>query len=522
MLSLQSGFRFFLIGIVSSCLNAATAADQSCIELKRIDIDENRILSPLHKLQIQQPFLGSCIEPALIRKLLATLSDFYINQGYITTRPYLEEQDINDGHIEIQVLPGRIEALVDSESGTRTLEISSAFAFQGDLLNLEDLEAALETMQRLASVSATFEIRPGQQQGYSVVVIKRKQTNPLRISWGVNAQTDLDERLSLQASLDNPFRLNDRLELYLNSGEVRESLQSDKSTSLNYSFAIASSLLSLTVTEVSFDQRLQGIGESFLSTGETQSRRLQISSPLLRSRQYRLEWLFAIELKDTENFFEDQLIDVSSYRTSQAQFAMQQTWFFRQGQFYSSFQLHRGLDSYGARDDEYFSGSGAEESPTLQFEKIVSDSRLTYYLADSGWQHISQLFFQYSEDLLFSNDRVNLGSPFTVRGYASALNGSNAWYWRNDLSHDFADTSRAQDNQHKAKRLTLSVGADFGRVRCQADNRDSCGDIYGLGASVNVSDRNFNARLAWGHPLKKINDDIGDKDQYYLDMMWHF
>jgi hypothetical protein len=30
----------------------------------------------------------------------------------------------------------------------------------------------------------------------------------------------------------------------------------------------------------------------------------------------------------------------------------------------------------------------------------------------------------------------------------------------------------------------------------------------------------FIGRLTWGHPLKEIGDDIGDKDHYMLDVRW--
>ena len=107
-----------------------------------------------YRIAFEALFVEQCINPELLREILTELSEWYLRQGYVTTRPYLEEQDISDGQVEVQVLVGRIEAIVDADTGQTNRRISTAFAFHDDILNLRELESSLEMMERPSSVTA--------------------------------------------------------------------------------------------------------------------------------------------------------------------------------------------------------------------------------------------------------------------------------------------------------------------------------------------------------------------------------
>ncbi len=201
--SLRSGFRAFSLGLLLQALaQAASAAD--CTALSRVDIVAAELPGESGLAMLTRPFLGRCIDSDLIRTILSKISNDLIARGYVTSRPYLLEQDISDGQIEIQILVGTIEAVIDADSGVTNGQIATAFMFNDEILNLRQLETSLEAIERVRSVSANFEIRPGTKQGGSIVAIKTLETNPFHTELGVNTRTDLDPQLSFQAVLDNP------------------------------------------------------------------------------------------------------------------------------------------------------------------------------------------------------------------------------------------------------------------------------------------------------------------------------
>ncbi len=493
------------------------AGADDCPQLARVAIDETRLLPIAERERVFDAVVGRCIDPALLRELLTRLSNAYLERGYVTTRPYLPEQDISDGSLEVGVVVGTLEAVVDAATGASDRRLAAAFAGVGEILNLRRLETALETLERVASVSASFEIRPGERPGASIVAVELVETRPWRLELGVNGQTDLDDRLSLLFAADNLLEINDTLRVQANSGEVREALQTNRSGEIEYALGIGSYWLALAHAEVDFEQRVQGINDSFLSTGESVTDTLRVGRLLARGQRHRIAASLALELKDSRNFFAGQLLDVSSYRTSQLLLELDHDHYPAWGRWRTRYRLHRGLDRYGARDDDYFTPDQGFDNPArLQFDKFVLDSAAEIALDEQVLQ--IQLVLQYSDDILFAADQLSLGSPYTVRGYSSALAGSNAGYLRADLVRPL----RAAGRTAVGKALQVSVGVDYGEVKCEAGNDDVCGEIYGVGAGLAWSDANFAGQLQWGHPLKELADGVGDKDQFLLDLRWRF
>ena len=497
------------------------ASEAECITLARVDIESSEILSDARRTSLIRPFLGNCIDASLVRDILSAISNDLIERGYVTSRPYLLEQDISDGQIEIRILVGRVEAIIDADSGTSNGRIATAFMFNGEILNLRQLETSLEAIERVPSVSASFEIRPGTQQGGSIVALKTTESSRFRTELGINARTDIDPQLSLLATFDNPMNINDIIEFRYNSGEIFQAYQSNRSRELSYSFALGDYLLLFNHSDIEYEQRVQGTNDSFLSEGDTVSDQLQISKLLTRNQTSRLTLALALELKDTRSFFDDQLIEVSSYKTSQLRLELRHDWVQSWGQLRTGFIYHRGLDSFGARDDDYYTlADGFENEARLQFEKLNIDSQLFYNLSDPDWYASIKLYLQYSDDILFENDKLYLGSPYTVRGYSSSLSGSNAWYLQSNLTRQLRSVVNPFSGNPFTKTISLSVGVDYGDAKCEVDNPDVCGEIYSVGAGIEISDANFNGRLLWGHPLKEIGDDIGDEDIFALDLRW--
>jgi hemolysin activation/secretion protein len=509
-----------ILGLLFTCPSYANE-EAACTEFGRVEVQANSLLDSSAASVLVSSLLGRCIDAQLVRDILSRISAYFVEQGYVTTRPYLLEQNISDGEIDIAVLVGFIEAIVDADSGNSNASIAGAFAFNDRVLNLRELETSLEAIERPQSVQATFEIRPGTRQGSSIVAIKTEKNSPFHIELGANARTDIDPQLSVRATLDNPLNINDILEFRYNSGDVLQAYQSDRSRELDYSVAFGSYQLSLSHSDITYKQRLQGLSGSLLAEGESVSDQLRLGKLLDRGQNYRLNLGVGLELEDSSNLFEGEVIDVSSYRTSKAEIELQHDWYASWGQLLTRYAHQQGLDSFGARDDSFFSAEdGIDDEARLQFKKHILEGQLLYYLMNPAWSFQLKLHGQYSNYLLLNSDKLVLGSESTVRGYTSALSGSNGWYARSDFVKRLQSLTNPFSRSPLTKLITLSLGIDYGEIRCEADNPDLCGDIYGLGAGIALVDDNFSGLLSWGHPLKELADDIGSEDVFLLDLRW--
>lgn len=519
----STGWRLLQAGPMLLCLlipGTGIADDGgSCVELEKVRIADSPVLDASEAARLTDPFLGSCIDAATLREILAAISRYFIDEGFITTRPYLLEQDISDGEVEIELLVGRIEAIVDAETGASNASIAMAFAFNSDILNLRQLETSLEAIERPRSVQASFEIQPGSGQGDSIVEIETVETSPLSGELGVNARTDVDEQLSFHLALDNPFNINDIIELRYNSGDIFQAFQSDRSRELEYSLSLGASLLSLLYSDLNYRQRLQGFNGSFVSERESIRRQLRFSRPLTRGRDYRIRLGLSLVVEDNKNSFEGEPIDVSSFRTSKAEIDFRHEWFTTWGRLSSFYAYQRGLDAYGARDDDDIDPGPGEPNPArLQFSKSTLASQAFIYLPDPSWYVDVKLHLQYSPDILYAADKLFLGSENTVRGYTYALSGSNGGYARSGIVKRWQ--ALGGGDSERVKSIALSLGFDYGKIRCEIDNPDLCGEIYSIAAGLTVSDDNFYGLLSWGHPLVELDNGIGGKDIYLLDLRW--
>ena len=535
-IGIQSVIRLFLCGCFSSTLLAApTVIDKeygnsssisiaSCVKLKTIDLEEEKSIKKRWWHQFENTYIGRCLNSTLIKEILSSLSEQYIKHGYITTRPYLKQQDASDGHLDIHVATGYIESIVDSKTKISNSRIESAFLWQqGDALNLRDLEDALEIMKRVSSKAVTMAIKPGFFQGASIIEIDDhgdSELLPYRLKMGfIGRKGSQNTRNSINADLSvaNPLEINDILRLSRNNSQGNKGFQSNDSWDLNYSFPAVRYLLEFSVAKFDYKQGVVGLGDAFSATGETKVFAGKVNKVFFRNQTNKLSTSISLKQSDSKNYFADQLLDVSSYKTTQIQMDLTHEFLQQWGELTTTYSLHQGTDWFNARTDSYF--AGGSEQATLQFTKHVLSSSLIYFPASRRFHWTSDFYWQYTDNLLFNNDKLTVGSDYTVRGYLDRnIFGNNAWYIKNDAVKSWS-LSGYPSLLHT---FSLSVGLDAGHVRCEIDNSSSCGWIYGSALGIKTQGNKLTTKLVWGHPWKKLTNNFKRIEQFRLDLIWSF
>jgi len=516
---------FYGLNIVSSrILYAEEVPVSACVRLDQVSVNEHELFNEKQQKNLFSQYIGQCIDGKILKALVAGVSSFYMDRGYITTRAYLESQNIQDGQIDISVLKGFTEAIVDADTKKSSAKIKTAFAFQkGEALNLRDIETALEMMNRPTSSQASFTIEPGSKAGSSVVEVKAKDSTPYHLKLGVGGRKNLNDKnlyMTGEFLLDNPLNINDIFKVSYNGSRVQKAYQSNNGVEINYSFPIASYLLEVVGSDFSYRQGVNGVNDTYLSSGDTQGVRVRLNKVLFRNQKNKLNVALSVLHKNTKNYFVNQLIEVSSYRTSLAQADLTHTYVQSWGQLSSTYSYYQGTDWFGARTDHYISAeTGAASQAKLQFIKHSLDTNLTYYFKDRNYKFNSNAHIQYSNDLLYDNDKLTVGSDYTVRGYSSFnLFGNNAWYVKNDLSKTWQVNLMPSTLQS----VSASIGLDYGEVRCERDNLSSCGSAVGTAVGLSSQGTHLHTNLVWSRPLKKINTTFKMENLFIFDATWEF
>ena len=126
---------------------------------------------------------GRCLGSQGINLVSRRLQNALIAEGYVTSRVTAEAQDLKAGTLTLRLFLGRIHAIrFAGEEEAPTSLRTAVPAKPGDVLNLRDVEQALENFKRLPSADADIRIEPAATQGESDLVIAYRRTRPWRLT----------------------------------------------------------------------------------------------------------------------------------------------------------------------------------------------------------------------------------------------------------------------------------------------------------------------------------------------------
>ena len=155
--------------------------------------------------------LRKCLGAQGVSVLLHRAQDALVAKGFVTTRIFAQPQDLSSGSLVLTVVPGRIRAIRFAE-GTPTSLHTALAAQPGDVLNLRDIEQALENFKRVPTADADIQIAPADQPDQSDLLISYQHSFPLRLSVSVDdsgSKSTGKYQGSSTVSWDNPLGLND-------------------------------------------------------------------------------------------------------------------------------------------------------------------------------------------------------------------------------------------------------------------------------------------------------------------------
>lgn len=480
-----------------------------CFDVKTIELKDATILSEKEKNKLIAPHLNSCMDIAAINQLMREITNYYFDKGYITTRVAVPQQDLNDGSLELLVVEGRIEEIILNENTWRDkLQVKTAFPFpHGKILNLRDIEQALDQFNRLLSSNATMQLEPGSKDGYSKIIITDDAQLKNRVSFGFNnsGQSSTGKnRATFIANHDNILGLGDYLSFGYNKDTADDGGElGNEVLSGQLAIPFGYWTLSGNVSHSEYRTTIRGTNQTFGSYGETTSGGFSLNRVLHRDQNSKTSATTGLTHKNTIAFIEGTEMPTGTRALSIARFSADHTHRVWNSILYGSLGYERGLDAFGARED----GSNLTyNNPRAQFDKFTIDTsvykpfevkkvNLAYRILASG---------QYSPDPLFSSEQLNIGDRYTVRGFqAESIAGDMGGYIRNEIIWDLPKPK--SDKQYTETKFLHYVtkgfqsyvgtqayaGLDLGWTRVRGGKlADPAGEAYVSGWTVGLR-KNF-------------------------------
>lgn len=288
-----------------------------CFPIQRIALVPANVLPAKHIAKTLATYEGRCLSSLDIAILQEQLNAEVMRTGLITTRIVIPEQNLTNGMLTLQLLPG----IVGSVWGLNLSYMERMFASpvrRGDFLKLQALEQSVDNLNRLASFNASIELQPGNEAGHSHVSFSVERSAPWQagLSWqgtalqGENASHAIRTNLTL----DSPLQLADRLILGMNANVENEQVKGANGGSLDYDIPFGWWQISFGVDRFDYDNEITTGITSFSATGKSRSWRSEISRLMLRDTHQRLKLALHTRQRLSDNYMNGTKIGVSSYR----------------------------------------------------------------------------------------------------------------------------------------------------------------------------------------------------------------
>lgn len=159
------------------------------IPITKIAVVGSTILTQEQITTITQPFEGRSITLKELQTVADSITQLYLNRGYLTSRAIITEQTITDGIVKIQVIEGSLEKI--EIKGTQRLNPgyvrSRVNLAVGKPLRADKIEEQLQLLQQdslFTSVEAL--LTPGTNIGQSILTVRVKEANTISGNIGVD------------------------------------------------------------------------------------------------------------------------------------------------------------------------------------------------------------------------------------------------------------------------------------------------------------------------------------------------
>lgn len=486
--------------------------------INKIIIKDNSVISSLDLRILAKKYIGRRGGVNIIN-LLKEIENLYLKRGYIAARVKIDMQssDFKNGVVAYKILEGKIEKFTfKDESKYDNKRVSFSFPCEkGDIINIKDLDQGIDNLNSILSNNAKFSLLPGEELGGTVIEIENKMSK--KVSGAINynnlgQSSTGEERGKVSLTYSDVLGFNDS---FTGSFQRKTGKNNEEKDNYNFSFNYRIPYkyweFSVSKDRSEYLSTINALNTKYKSNGLTKSVNYGVRRVLHRNKDSKTDIGLTLTNKECRNYIEDIKLITGSRKLSILKFDINTQRKFFSGILYGNLACHKGLDRMGAeRDDkkEY-------DVPRAQFIKYTAD--LNWYkpfkIKEQDFAYRFSFSGQYSDDILYSSEKLSIGDDTTVRGFKeNSIMGDKGFYVRNELSYKF-------------KMFEPFVAYDIGRVKdVTKDNfyKENGSEISGASIGLRVSYNGFNGSITYSKPVTAPNYIHKNSQELYVSISYSF
>jgi len=397
-------------------------------------------------------FIGQCVGAQGVAWLIERTQKILVDRGFVTSRVLATQQDMSQGTLILTLIPGRIHAIRFEEPVHQRANLNNAMPMQaGDILNLRDIEQALENLKRVPTAEADIKIEPAQGEGAKLgdsdLVVTYQQAFPIRLS--INADDSGTQATgkyqgAVTVSVDNPLALND-LFYVTNTKSLGGGDSGPRGThgnTIHYSLPFGYWSLGATGSTSRYYQSVAGLNQSYVYRGTSENNEVKLGRLLMRDGSQKLNLSLRAFQRKSNNFIDDTEVGVQQRVVGGWDTTLNHKAFIDDAILESNFTYKRGTGAFGSMP----APEASFNEGTSRFALVTTDINLAlpFKLNEQRVRYNASWRIQQNRTPLTPQDRFVIGGRYTVRGYdgESVLSAERGWFWRNDLSFALGDSGQ--------------------------------------------------------------------------------
>lgn len=487
-------------------------------EIKIIEVKGNTILSKNKIENLKKKYVGKRGGKNVIN-FVKELENLYLEKGYITTRVKIDIENSNfkAGKIQCIVIEGYIENIVMNGESNNSKIFASFPTKEKEVLNIKDLDQGIDNLNSISANNAKLDILAGENLGGSIIDIKNETSKKISAAVNYNnlgQKSTGEERIKLALTIEDFLGINDSF-----TGSYQRKLGRNKKYNDNENFSFYYRIpfkyweFSIIKDQSEYKNTITGLGQSYKSTGISKNMNYSLRRIIHRNEVGKTTLGLTLTNKETKNYIDDEKLILSSRKLSVLKLDIGHQRRLFNGMFFGEIAYYEGLKRFGAeRDDWEYKDS---TSPKAQFQKYTMD--INWYkpfkINNQNFSYRFSFSGQYSDDILYSSEKMSIGDDTTVRGFKeNSIMGDKGIYIRNELSYNY-------------NFLEPFIAYDIGRVKDVT--KDEYYEKYGTelsGASIGVRVyfKYFTASITYSKPLTAPRYIDKNKQEIYITLSYLF
>ncbi len=437
--------------------------ERPCFIISKIELEEPitthaQFRKSLKSLQQgKNNILGKCLGEKSLNHAKNILQNEIIDQGFITSRVSIKNQDLSTGKLVFTIYPGKVNKIIKHQSNTDKINTNLNIVSRANkVLNLRDIETSLENLRLPQSVTTNIEIQPAQSSnhkddnlfGYSDLVIKYRENKPFHVNASIDNlgnETTGKYQGYIGITIDNPLNASDILKLQYNHAidpwNNTGIGASNDSFYVDYVVPIRNMQLNLNYDQYNYYQMLLGFNDNLKYEGKTKRGKIDFNWLIHRTKDSRTNANFSTYYKESKNYVDGLEVLIQGRKQAGWNVGLTHQQNLKKGSLNLGVNYKQGTDWFSATASPESEVGLATDFPSVTTLNIVynrpflwNDGYFNYSITGIG---------QWTNKELISQDQFTIGDGATVRGFSGkqALSGNKGFALSQELTWYLPDNN---------------------------------------------------------------------------------